>query len=146
MVQHDHRLTPEQEAVRVVNARREKRTMTTFKPGARIRVAAIFRDHANPDQLLDPEIVSLRVMDPQGEERVMTPVRDDEGRYHADVLADIPGRWWWRWEADGGVEDGFFDVSPPNIPEEAERNIERKQAHDKLRHELLKAAKGLGKR
>jgi hypothetical protein len=89
-------------------------------------------------------IVSLRVMDPQGEERDMMPVRDDEGRYHADVLADIPGRWWWRWEADGGVEEGFFDVSP--IPEEAERNIERKQAHDKLRDELLKAAKGLGKR
>ena len=120
--------------------------MTTFKPGARIRVAAIFRDHANCDQLLDPEIVSLRVMDPQGEERDMTPVRDDEGRYHADVLADTPGRWWWRWEADGGIEDGFFDVSPPNIPEEAELNIERKQAHDKLRDELLKAAKALGKR
>jgi hypothetical protein len=118
--------------------------MTTFKPGARIRVAAIFRDPANRDQLLDPEIVSLRVMDPQGEERDMTPVRDEEGRYHADVLADIPGRWWWRWEADGGIEDGFFDVSPPS--EEAEHNIERKQAHDKLRDELLKAAKGLGKR
>jgi hypothetical protein len=117
--------------------------MTTFKPGARIRVAAIFRDPANSGQLLDPEIVSLRVMDPQGEERAMTPIRDDEGRFHADVLADIPGRWWWRWEADGGVGDGFFDVSPPSIPEEAERNIERKY---KLRDELLKAAKGLGKR
>ena len=83
-------------------------------------------------------------MDPQGEERAMTPIRDDEGRFHADVLADIPGRWWWRWEADGSVEDGFFDVSPPKIPEEAEheRNIERKY---KLRDELLKAAKGLGK-
>ena len=33
--------------------------MTTFKPGARIRLAEIFRDHANRDQLLDPEIVSL---------------------------------------------------------------------------------------
>jgi hypothetical protein len=119
--------------------------MTTFKPGARIRLAAIFRDPANRDQLLDPEIVSLRVMDPQGEERDMTPVRADEGRYHADVLADTPGRWWWRWEADGSVEEGFFDASPPNIPEE-ERNIERKQPHDKLRDELLKAAKGLGKR
>jgi hypothetical protein len=107
--------------------------MTTFKPGARIRLAAIFRDPANRDQLLDPEIVSLRVMDPQGEERDMTPVRDDEGRYHADVLADIPGRWWWRWEADGGVEEGFFDV-------------EQEQAHYKLRDELLKAAKALGKR
>jgi hypothetical protein len=119
--------------------------MTTFKPGARIRLAAIFRDPANRDQLLDPEIVSLRVMDPQAQERDMTPVRDDEGRYHADVLADIPGRWWWRWEADGRIEDGFFDMSPPNVPEE-ERNIERQQPPDKLRDELLKAAKGLGKR
>jgi hypothetical protein len=118
--------------------------MTTFKPGAKIRVAAIFRDPASRDQLLDPEIVSLRVMDPQGKERDMTPVRDHEGHYHADALADLPGRWWWRWEADGGIEDGFFDVSPP--PEEVERNIERKQATDKLRDELLKAAKGLGKR
>ena len=118
--------------------------MTTFKPGARIRVAAIFRDPANRDQLLDLEIVSLRVMDPQGEERDMPPVRDGEGRYHADVVADIPGRWWWRWEADGGIEDGFFDVSL-NIPEE-ERNIERRQPNDKLRDELLKAAKALGKR
>jgi hypothetical protein len=87
--------------------------MTTFKPGAKIRVAAIFRDPASRDQLLDPEIVSLRVMDPQGKERDMTPVRDHEGHYHADALADLPGRWWWRWEADGGIEDGFFDVSPP---------------------------------
>ena len=53
-------------------------------------------------------------------------------------------RWWWRWEADGGIEDGFFDVSL-NIPEE-ERNIERRQPNDKLRDELLKAAKALGKR
>ena len=54
--------------------------MTIFKPGARIRVAAIFRDHANRDQLLDPEIVSLRVMDPQGQERDMTPVREHKGQ------------------------------------------------------------------
>jgi hypothetical protein len=54
----------------------------------------------------------------------------------------------WERAAMGGqgvVEDGFFDVSPPNICEE-ERNIERKQPPDKLRDELLKAAKGLGKR
>jgi hypothetical protein len=100
--------------VRVVKASREKRTMTIFKPGARIRFAAIFRDHANRDQLLDPEIVSLRVMDPQGEERDMTPVRADEGRYHADVPADTPDRWWWRWEADGGIEDGVWTETLPD--------------------------------
>lgn len=45
-------------------------------------------------------------------------VREEEGRFHVDLVPDEPGEWRWRAEADGAVEgaaEGMFNVPPQAV-------------------------------
>ena len=66
--------------------------------------------------LADTGSVILRVKPPVGEVQVFdsaagTVTRDGPGRYHADVLLDASGQWYFRWETGspltGALEDSL---------------------------------------
>jgi hypothetical protein len=82
-----------------------------FYPGEEIRIPLEVRDVAGV--LRDPGEAVLRVKSPSGTvvDRRAAVVRDDLGLYHADLLLDAPGVWWWRWETTapytGAIEDSL---------------------------------------
>jgi len=93
--------------------------MSAHPPGSFVRVSGTFRDLSVPGApLFDPASIILRVKDPEGEEQTFAPARDGEGKYHADLVASLPGHWHWRWEADGGagIDEGSFDVGASAFP------------------------------
>lgn len=58
----------------------------------------------------DPDTIVLKVSNPSGVKTTytygvgQTIVRDGVGQYHADILLNQTGRWWYRWEGTGAVQ------------------------------------------
>lgn len=66
----------------------------------------------------DPTTVVLRVRDPVGIISTPTPTRDALGMYHADIVVDRSGIWFYRWEGSGSAADngdGQFFVRPSKV-------------------------------
>lgn len=91
--------------------------MDTYFQGQSVRIYGRFFGWEN--QLTDPTTITIRICAPGwiivGLKEV---IRDGEGLYHVEVVADKPGLWTWRWETTGGVWTGdqgsFYVVGPPN--------------------------------
>lgn len=73
----------------------------------------------SPDDPVDPTRVMVRVMDPAGRHAELTYgvdealSRPEPGTYRLAVVAEIPGRWRYRFVGTGrrqGAFDGHFDV------------------------------------
>lgn len=95
--------------------------------GTTIRLSTIV---AVDQVLIDPEVVAVRVRDPQGNEIVPGIFRSAIGTYGADVIATSSGQWRFRWETLGpiAVRSGSFIVRkdiydageiPPNVISDA---------------------------
>lgn len=75
--------------------------------GDLVTVSAAFTDPENDDAPTDPAVVKLSIRDPSGTVATYTYdvgadiVRDDEGEYHANIDADEPGQWFYRWWSTG---------------------------------------------
>lgn len=71
----------------------------------------------------DPTTVTLKVLDPSGEEFVYvypdTINRAAAGRFYVNFAVDTDGVWTWKWIATGdapGVQEGRWYVRPTRIP------------------------------
>lgn len=87
----------------------------SYTIGNSIRVSIDFRDPAGV--YVDPTAVEVRIRKPapSAETAVLAAVRDDLGRFHADVLVDRAGIWAYRAVASGAVVaavEGTFEVAP----------------------------------
>ncbi len=87
-----------------------------YEVGDQVGLAVRF---GTPDEPLDPDRVEVRVRDPQGRTvdlrygRDLAVVRTMPGAYELVVVAEVPGRWRYRFVGMGSVRaehDGFFDV------------------------------------
>lgn len=86
----------------------------SYIAGNIIRLTATFRDSAGA--YVDPTAVEVRIRKPApaAETAILAAVRDDVGRFHADVLADRSGIWAYRAVASGAVVaavEGTFEVA-----------------------------------
>lgn len=52
----------------------------------------------------DPTSITIDVRDPDGDIVSLTPTHDGDGNYHADLVATLPGRWYYRWAGTGAAE------------------------------------------
>lgn len=89
-----------------------------------VRLKATFTksedDPDDPGGLVDPDTVTVRTKDPNGDKASfvyltdLSLVREDEGVYHYDVDASLIGDWFYRWEGTGSGQaaaEGKFTVS-----------------------------------
>ena len=76
-----------------------------YDPGQKIRLSVRFK---LAGALADPSTVVLKVKDPTGGVATYTyPAsvsRDDTGRFHADLVPTISGRWIYKFIGSGSVE------------------------------------------
>ncbi len=81
----------------------------TYDEGAEVAIRAAFRDES--EALVDPSLVVARVRAPDGTVTLPVVSRDSAGLYHADVVADQYGTWYYRFEGSGTFqaagESGF---------------------------------------
>jgi hypothetical protein len=92
-------------------------TILTYNQGQRVRLTAHFTNDEGADA--DPNVIRLKVKDPTGTvtEYVYPAapvVKDDTGNYHADIVPNLAGDWYYRWESEGVpqvAEDSQFMVS-----------------------------------
>lgn len=84
-----------------------------FPPGNVVRISAEFRD--SNDTLVDPTTVVFKVITPEDEAaQVVTNVKDAVGKYHADVLADVPGTYFFQATGSGNITasiEGSFETN-----------------------------------
>ena len=95
-------------------------TINVYHIGDPVRVSGVFKDFS--DNLADPTTVTLRVLDPSGNETSYstddspnTVEKTSTGNYYVDVPVSERGDWRYRWEAAGniqGAEPGQFVVAP----------------------------------
>lgn len=77
----------------------------TYDFGDLVPVKVVFRSAIGAS--LDPDVVHLRLVAPDGTDTVYTYgsgpqiVRDDVGVYHANIDAEQPGMWSYRWWSTG---------------------------------------------
>ena len=95
--------------------------MGRYEVGNLIRVSAEFTDPNNDDAETDPTSVYLTVKSPSGTVVEYTYgvgsdiTKASTGNYYADVDADEPGRWWYRWYSTGtgqAAKEGSFIADP----------------------------------
>lgn len=96
-----------------------------YDRGDGVRLIARFDDNASPVTPIDPTTVTLRIKQPNSS--VITSYvygvdadmkKDETGVYHYDLLMDIVGVWWIRWEGSGPVptvEEMPITVRPSNF-------------------------------
>lgn len=53
------------------------------------------------DTPIDPDQITIKIIEPSQPETTATPVKDAAGHYHHDVLLTRPGKWYWRVETGG---------------------------------------------
>lgn len=74
-------------------------------PGTTIVLTNAFTD--DNGFLFDPETVSLELIDPYGSTQSYTypttVLRDSTGQYHADVVPNMGGVWFYRWAVSSGT-------------------------------------------
>lgn len=81
-----------------------------YYTGTAVRVSGHFTDGTD-DSDVDPTEVILEVRKPDGTTATYTYGEDDEvvrsaaGYYHADIVADQEGFWYYRWVATDQVEE-----------------------------------------
>lgn len=57
------------------------------------------------------DTMTLTVVAPDGTETTPTPNHDGTGEYSLDLLVNVSGHWWYRWEAAGqGADEGELDA------------------------------------
>jgi hypothetical protein len=92
--------------------------MKTYLQGNRVLVSVSFRAGGT---LVDPDAVILEFAPPDTEKTTWQYGSDDEvvkdstGRYHAEIDADTPGIWYYRWHSTGDGQaagQGRFKVLP----------------------------------
>jgi hypothetical protein len=84
-----------------------------YYEGALVRCSSApgFKNFA--DVATDPTTVRFRFVKPDGTVTTwvfgtdVQVVRDSAGLFHADVPADQPGKWFYRWEGTGAVVAAF---------------------------------------
>lgn len=82
-----------------------------YEVGDLVRTSVQFKDAAG--SLLDPDNVYLKVQNAAGTETSVTPTHDSTGKYHYDISATAPGRWYYRWYSTGvgqAADEGSFVV------------------------------------
>jgi hypothetical protein len=74
--------------------------------GSRARIRGTFSapDSAGNLQLVDPAVVSIEVVAPDGTATEMTPTKDAVGTYSARFVPLLDGRWTGRLIGTGSVE------------------------------------------
>ena len=96
-----------------------------FLRGEAARVSVVI---SGPDGAhADPISLTLRTISPQGAATTLrypddaAIVRDALGHYHADIVLDQPGTWYWRWQSGHpsiGVAEGRITVQPSRFTPE----------------------------
>lgn len=94
-------------------------TVKLYTLGQLVRITGLFEDDAGTD--IDPSTVSLKVRSPSGIEVTydylgspLELTRDSAGNYHADVVANEIGDWFYKWISGGigaGDDEGQFMVA-----------------------------------
>lgn len=81
----------------------------SFPLGALVRLSAAFtNDELDPPEV-DPDTITCKVKKPAGSPEVTTYVygtdvelvRTAQGSYHVDVIVDVAGTWFYRFEGTG---------------------------------------------
>ena len=80
-----------------------------------VRIAANFQDETDTD--IDPDTVTFKLLRPDGVDveyvYVTDPevVRIDTGDYYVNIVPDISGRYFYRWETTGAYKTIAFQGS-----------------------------------
>ena len=97
-------------------------TTNEYALGTNVTVSAIFKNASGV--AADPTNVFFSFKDPEGAQTDLTygvdveVVKDSVGNYHADIDADMPGTWHYRFYATGtgkASDEGSFTVSRSNF-------------------------------
>jgi hypothetical protein len=81
--------------------------VNTYDVGQEVRFSVTFAVDSTPT---DPTAIIFRTQDPSGNTTTYTfgvgvvIVKDDTGDYHADIILDEEGGWYYRWEGTGAVD------------------------------------------
>lgn len=68
---------------------------------------------------VDPGVVGLTTLLPDGTSGTPSVTKDSVGHYHCDITVTQAGQWKFRWTGTGGnalVEEGSFLVRPRAVP------------------------------
>jgi len=91
--------------------------MNAYHVGQQVRVWVRFVSYEG--DATDPTVVMLKYVSPAGSPTTLTydedlsVVRDAEGEYYAEFIANVPGTWRYRWESSGAITaaaEGSFQV------------------------------------
>jgi hypothetical protein len=69
-------------------------------------------------QLSDADDVTCDVLDPSGSVRHLEVAHDSTGRYSAEVIGDMEGRWHFKWTSisPSAVDEGPFRITRSAFP------------------------------
>lgn len=93
-------------------------TFSTYDEGSPVRMVGTFKDINGI--LVNPTTVIVRVKDPTGAVTLPAVENDNPGIYHADIVASIPGNYYYRFESTGdlvAVADAQINVTPSPVLE-----------------------------
>lgn len=91
--------------------------INSYEFGNMVTLNVIFTD-VTTNMLVDPSIVTLRVLDPNNVEKIYTGsqvIRNSLGNYSYPVFGDLAGIWNYRWEGSGNVvaaQESQFNIIP----------------------------------
>lgn len=82
-------------------------TVPSFDLGDLVRISGAWQTSAG--EYTDPTVVKVKIKSPDPEAAVIeytygtdaAIVKDNTGRYHADVNANAEGRWFYKWYSTG---------------------------------------------
>lgn len=78
-----------------------------YTPGQQVRITGTFSlDGVNTDP--GSGNVTLKLLDPNGNESTLTPSDDGAGAWHCDIVTALPaGVWQYRWQGTANVLAAF---------------------------------------
>lgn len=88
----------------------------TYIEGTTVYLWTEVRDRTG--QLADAEEVFCWALAPDERVIPLTAERESVGRYSAEVVTDMPGRWHFKWQSSlpSGVDEGAFRVTRSVFP------------------------------
>jgi hypothetical protein len=92
-------------------------TMNNYDAGSSVTLAVSFLDQSQtPAVPINPVTVTLRVLDPNNNEQVITTgfTNPNVGQFSTTIDCSVPGVWFYRWEAAGNIDaasDNLFVIN-----------------------------------
>ena len=88
-------------------------SMNNYDAGSTVTLAVSFLDQTQtPPAPINPVTVTLRVLDPNNNEQIITAGINNPnvGQFNTTIDCLVPGVWFYRWEAAGNIDAAADNV------------------------------------